>query len=447
MATTVVKTIGTGGDYSTLQAWEDACPANLVSADQIWQGKVKNQVFSASGTLLTISGTTVDSTHYVELTTDTGASFLDNASVRTNALRYNESNGAAIKITGAWANAVIISQNYTRISKLQFAGTSTGGGARAPLDIGNAGAAANCDVDSCIFESYSAGVSGVAIGSVSIYGANTIRNSLVIQRKNSNTALIAQLSAGASAYNCTFASIGGTVDSGLFAQYGSGILKNVYVGGATAPKSGSASFTITTCHTSATASGWTTTAQSTSTFENITDGTHDFRLKTGSGLIDVGTTDSTNAANDISGTARSGAYDVGAWEYVSAVGTDATTISATTGPVVGSIASHPVPRTAITATLGNVAGSVTSTGSTTNGTFTSEVLKDYAGNILASVSLNFVRFYSDTTGALVLNKTGVSTNGSGIVTFSDAALVAGTTYRVDWETTAGSRRMPRKAAA
>ena len=67
--------------------------------------------------------------------------------------------------------------------------------------------------------------------------------------------------------------------------------------------------------------------------------------------------------------------------------------------------------------------------------------------MLASVSLNYVRFYNDTTGALVLSKAGVSTNTSGIVTFSDAALVSGTTYRVDWETSAGSRRMPRKAAA
>lgn len=103
--------------------------------------------------------------------------------------------------------------------------------------------------------------------------------------------------------------------------------------------------------------------------------------------------------------------------------------------------------TTITATLAGVVGSVANTGSTANGTFTSEVLKDYAGNILSNVSLNFVRFYNDTTGALVLNKTGISTNGSGIVTFSDAALVAGTTYRVDWETAAGSRRMPRKAAS
>lgn len=124
------------------------------------------------------------------------------------------------------------------------------------------------------------------------------------------------------------------------------------------------------------------------------------------------------------------------------------TISATLANVTGSLASGSGALfTTITATLGNITGAITSTGSTANGTFTSEVLKDYAGNVLANTALNFVRFYNDTTGALVLNKTGVSTNASGIVTFSDAALVAGTTYRVDWETSAGSRRMPRKAAA
>lgn len=133
---------------------------------------------------------------------------------------------------------------------------------------------------------------------------------------------------------------------------------------------------------------------------------------------------------------------------VASVSAPKTAISGTLANVTGSLASGSGSLvTTITAMLGNVVGSITSTGSTTNGTFTSEVLKDYAGNVLANTALNFVRFYNDTTGALVLDKTGVSTNGSGIVTFSDAALVSGTTYRVDWETAAGSRRMPRKAAA
>lgn len=124
MATVVVKTIGTGGDYSTPQAWEDACPANLVSADQVWEGQLLNQVFSSSGTILNISGTTVDATRFVRLTTAPGASFLDHASAATNPLRYNESVGACLKTTGDYAIAVDANQDYTQISKVQIQSTS-----------------------------------------------------------------------------------------------------------------------------------------------------------------------------------------------------------------------------------------------------------------------------------------------------------------------------------
>ena len=91
----------TGRDYSTLQAWEDACPANLVTDGNIWRGECYNDSeFSSSGTLVTIAGITTDATHYVELTTATGHSFQDHADVRTNALKYNQSNGVGLKTTG-----------------------------------------------------------------------------------------------------------------------------------------------------------------------------------------------------------------------------------------------------------------------------------------------------------------------------------------------------------
>lgn len=80
------------------------------------------------------------------------------------------------------------------------------------------------------------------------------------------------------------------------------------------------------------------------------------------------------------------------------------------------------------------------------GTFTSEVLKDNTGAVVASKGLTFVALYHDTTNALVVKKTGLSTNGSGIFSFADAAITTGQTYRVDWEDADGRRRMPRKAA-
>jgi hypothetical protein len=74
------------------------------------------------------------------------------------------------------------------------------------------------------------------------------------------------------------------------------------------------------------------------------------------------------------------------------------------------------------------------------------VLKDNTGAVLANKALTFFRLYDPITGNLVVSKTGISTNGSGIVAFSDGAVVAGTTYKCDWLTAEGHYRMPSAAA-
>lgn len=81
------------------------------------------------------------------------------------------------------------------------------------------------------------------------------------------------------------------------------------------------------------------------------------------------------------------------------------------------------------------------------GTFTSEALKDWTGTVQAGVALTWFRLYNPSTGALVVEKTGLSTNGSGVVSFSDSAITAATSYAADWLTATGARRMPIKAAA
>jgi hypothetical protein len=82
-----------------------------------------------------------------------------------------------------------------------------------------------------------------------------------------------------------------------------------------------------------------------------------------------------------------------------------------------------------------------------SGTLVSEPLRTNNGTLLASTSLAHVAIYNDTTGALVLRRTDLSTNASGVFTVTDPAIVAGFTYRIDWETSGGHRRMPRKLAA
>lgn len=313
MTTTTVKTIGTGGDYTTLQAWEDASPANLVTSDVVWQGQCFNQeFFSSSAQLLSVSGTTTDATRYKELTTYAGASFVDNASVQTNALRYNASNGAGIRSTYAWSAPVSVNESYFRISKMQISATTA--------VAFNGGATTGLVMDKCIVEN-----SGTSNEALKTYGACTVKNTLVVGR---STGSLAKLDNGVSVYNCTFARTGSSTSNIFTGAYSTTTLKNcAFFGGATTLASGSSTRTYTTCYTDTASppSGCTTVAYDTSTgsgFQNITDSTRDFRIKTGSALIDVGTTDSTNAATDIAGTARpsGAAYDVGVWELAAGGG-------------------------------------------------------------------------------------------------------------------------------
>lgn len=315
MPTTVVKTIGTGGDYTTLQSWEDACPANLVTVDQVWEGRCKNQEFTSSGSLLSISGTTTDSTRFVRLTTDTGASFRDHANKATNALRYNASNGAAIRKTSNYSGAVDCSVAYTQIIGLQI---RADGGSSRVLDLqGTGGLVEFCilegqSVNNGIFNQYGGGSDGIC------------RNTVVIGLSTGSINCLVNFRGGTSAYNCTFVHAAGTISSTLIQpQYGGSTIYNCLLF-ANAGIVNSTSHTYTTCLTnqSSPPTGCTNTAFATGSgvqFENITSGTHDFRIKTGSSAKDAGTTNSTHAANDIIGTSRpqGSAYDVGCWEFAS----------------------------------------------------------------------------------------------------------------------------------
>ena len=313
MTTTVVKTIGSGGDFTTLQAWEDASPASLVAVDQIWQGQIKasTDVFTAG---LVISGTTVSSTQYVELTTATGASFRDNASVQTNALRYNASNGCAIDFATNYAIAIFNNtQDFTRISNLQVQATAANGTA---LQVS---ASTGVDINFCICEGL-IDAGPVALTASGGAEGGKIRNSLVVQRKSAATHIAALKDFAA--YNVTFAvpSDKTAATFGIDNRYFNVTMKNCAVfGGTTVIRGGTP--TITTSYTSMTSppAGWTNATYDTTQFADITDATRDYKIPANtSAFYDTGTTDSTNAATDIAGTSRpqGSAYDVGCWELV-----------------------------------------------------------------------------------------------------------------------------------
>jgi hypothetical protein len=120
MPTTVTSSIGSAGgrDYSTIQAWEDACPANLVTDDKVWKGALYNDSEFAP---VTISGMTTDATRYVWLTTAAGQSFRDHANVLTNSIRYDQSKGVAIKFSAIYGHVFTVAAGvYALIENVQL---------------------------------------------------------------------------------------------------------------------------------------------------------------------------------------------------------------------------------------------------------------------------------------------------------------------------------------
>lgn len=98
-----------------------------------------------------------------------------------------------------------------------------------------------------------------------------------------------------------------------------------------------------------------------------------------------------------------------------------------------------VSLTAPTATAaGTTAGS---------GTITTPALKNNTGTVLASISGWSVNVYNVTTGAFIVQKTGLTTSAGGVLTITDASIVSGTTYAYEPFHATYGRRLPTSSAA
>lgn len=298
MPTVVTTTIAatsspTTPDYSTLQAWEDDLPANLVTADEQHIGECLDQgTFTGS---LVIGGQTVDSTRNIILRCASGASFKDKAGVRTTALDFNTSNGVAVSKSDAYGPIVTLATQYTRIEGLQIRNSGNDGAIRFSTS--------DCRVDDCIIE-----------GNIfAIREGATARNCLLIGR---STRAWQDAGSTSVAYGCTFIrrTNGGTTAFGN--TYGGGTLKNCAVFNfATFSASTGGGFSATYCGTDLAAPTGTGNVGSLTYADQFESTTNDFRVKSGADLIGAGIADATNYPEDISGFTRVDPPTIGAWEY------------------------------------------------------------------------------------------------------------------------------------
>lgn len=312
------KTIGTGGDYSTVQAWEDALLAVTTEAEV---GQCKNEEFVVAGRVVDFSAhdTTLGG---ITLETVAGASFQDNASVRTNALRYNTANGAGLRSTSNETVLVSGAIGNLTVRKLQIKNDAAGsGGYGAECFKIAAVSGGGYTLKDLILEKPT---SNSQVATIQSTGVATLVNILIIQQASGRDGIsmtgTSHVLIGVQCVKPTNVTAGGTA---FVRSYpGSPTLKDCTSFGFTAATSGSFG-TSSNNATDLSSFGVGTSNQvsvpysATTPFVNGTaaSSAHDFRLAgNGNALIDNGVLDATNAPNDISGTARSSPPEIGVWE-------------------------------------------------------------------------------------------------------------------------------------
>lgn len=315
MPTTVVHSIGTGKDYTTITTWNAACPADLTVANEIWRGELY-LAGSPYAEALVGHAITQDATRYVQLTAAAGQSFQDQG--RTTPLNPTMT-GVAIDATDNYNPALTVYQNV-HISRLivRQHGTNLGLSVSTSCVIQDmlvqmTGASAQPAVQaninticSNVLAVVGAGFTGVGWKIAGNYGQGTTLIGCAIVRPSDLTPAGTAFSTftGATAnllHSCLALGFATAADNLTTYSSASNNATNLASGLPGTANQYNVPYSAVTPLTQAASTG-----------------TFDFRAIAGTPLIANGYLDSTNAPNDISGQARAASPTIGAWEVVSA---------------------------------------------------------------------------------------------------------------------------------
>lgn len=318
---TVTHTIGTSSrNYSTLQAWEDAIPADLVADGNSYVGECYND--SEFTARVSIAGHTTSSSNTITLTCATGQSFSDNASVQSNALRYNQANGVGLLVSTDYGSCIDTQVAHVTISKMQMKAS----GFQGRAVVSSSGDAPNVHWHRNILQ-----------GRVDNNGAfnYVVINNGRFGKFTQNVVIASAATTGGGGLKLTYQASTEPIVGNTFvvpsdrAAGTNGVLMNANVS-ATLTNNAVFGFATSFANTGTALAGsnnasdvtigFGTSNQASKTyanqFQNTTNASLDLRLKTGADCIDNGVTDSVNGTPDIAGTTRpvGAAYDIGAWE-------------------------------------------------------------------------------------------------------------------------------------
>ncbi len=324
----VTSSIGTGGDYTTIQAWETAKNGDLVTDTERQIGEMKSEAFGAGAT---INGSTTNSSFYMWLRAVSGAEF-----------DHTDGTGARVVITGSASilNLVTIQDDNVRVGGSEGASSGSIGfkyvTTNSDASFSNAlriTASSDCLISQLVcYESSTAGIatgfrvessgSGNVFTNCLIYDLSTtdVTNARDVIAFNDDVG-----STAVSFINCVVHNLDATggddafgfFQGNMFNCYAGGLAANDVTTGYVIPVAGDYNGADDTS-----TSVFTNNLQSkaaSNQFVSVTGGSEDYHLKTGADCIDAGNDAHTNDF-DIDGSFAGTRDDIGIHEFVAAGG-------------------------------------------------------------------------------------------------------------------------------
>ncbi len=319
MTVSVIKT-DASEDYSTIQAWEDACPADITAGgtNENWEGELFNEEFLNTEGRTVFGGITTDATHKLILRPVSGGGFADNADPTSDALRYQPTLGASIKNTSGYVT--VLDFGGSSAVRTAFEGVQIQSTSATSILITNPSHTQPITLDGCILD-YGRTGSNIFIFTTS--GDDSELNNCVLINTITNRGISGR---GATLNFCTF--YGTSTGSHVIGSYGVFNFNNcLFLGapdfqGATQVHLVDFSVTDLASWESSTATNSVLNATASDEIENDSGSasTVDLRAKAG-GDSDGGGTSISGITTDIYGQTRDGSTPtVGAFEIISAAG-------------------------------------------------------------------------------------------------------------------------------
>jgi hypothetical protein len=292
-----------GGNYASLNAAEAGEQGDLVSLDR----QLDIECYSMlDTTAVVVDGSITDSTRYIRIYTP---------SSQRHAGKWGAV-GYRLEAAATASYVLNISDNHVWVVGLQIYQTATA--QRSAVSTAGVAGIGNILIAECLLRTASTNAT-VSRGSTLIHPSGTlsIHNSVIYG--SPIEAGIYCNGGTLEADNCT---IVGNATYGVVRTSGTVTLRNCYSGG-NGTDAYSGTMSLTTCaHDTATifTGSAASIAHSTTNFANVTGGSEDYHLVSGSALIGAGADLSGTFTTDIDGTARSAPWDIGADQYVAAGG-------------------------------------------------------------------------------------------------------------------------------